>query len=332
MKICVYFQPRTDLDNFEGARLRKSVKSALELKNIAYAKNIIDSYNLIHFFSLDDELKILDASRDKIPTVYSALLCETDKTTRIFDLKNGEYVADARIRVLNKIDLILVSDKVSKDALIKQGITSKIEIVPVGVKISRFYLKDCFEDDLFNKNFQIDDSTRFVVTIGTYEDKDKFESLMKIAALCPQYTFFYFGMTRKKKKPYKNKRIPSNLRFYPLADEELYVSMLKKAALYLSFDNRRHNPITLLDVAASKTQIVAMAPLYPNEEILKQMDPYIGKDEEEVAALITNLMEDKLPLRVEKAFKVAQENSIDKLGDKLVDLYEKLIKEKAKND
>ena len=89
MKICVYFEPREKFDNFEGARLRKSIKDALELKNIPYAKNIVDSYDLIHFCSLDDELKILDAKTDHIPTVFTALMCEVDKTSRIYEIKNG---------------------------------------------------------------------------------------------------------------------------------------------------------------------------------------------------------------------------------------------------
>ena len=61
MKICVFFQPKDKYDNFEGMRLRKSIKGALELVDVPYSRNIIDNYDIIHFVSPDDELKINDA-------------------------------------------------------------------------------------------------------------------------------------------------------------------------------------------------------------------------------------------------------------------------------
>ena len=67
MKICVYFQPTIENDNFEGMRLRKNIKGALELHNIPYAKNLLDTYDIVHFMSLDDEAKIIDENGNGVP-------------------------------------------------------------------------------------------------------------------------------------------------------------------------------------------------------------------------------------------------------------------------
>lgn len=328
MKICVYFQPKLKFDNFEGTRLRKSIKGALELRNIPYAKNIVDSYNIVHFCSLEDETKIVDANEARIPTVFSACTAETDKFTRIFHLVNGVSTIDNRaLRVLNKVDVILVNDLASKKMLRDSGITSKIEIVPVGVKISRFRPMYGIEDKLFNRYFQLDDDAKFVVCGGTYEDKEKFESLIKIARLCPKYKFFYFGPSNKR-RPYRNRKIPSNLSFHPLINDELYCSMLKQASVYLVFDNRRHAILPLMDAAASKTQIVALEPTHSNEEILRETKAYVMYNEEMAADTINKLIAGELESHVEEAYKFATTNSLEAFGFSLEKIYSSLLKEK----
>lgn len=328
MKICVYFQPKLKFDNFEGTRLRKSIKGALELRNIPYAKNIVDSYNIIHFCSLEDETKILDAYEAKIPTVFSAYSAEADKFTRIYHLVNGVNTIDNRaLRVLNKVDVILVNEFGAKELLQSSGITSRIEVVPLGVKTSRFRPMYGIEDKLFNHYFQLDDDAKIIIAGGTYEDKDKFESLIKIASLCPKYRFFYFGPSTKR-KPYKNRKIPSNLSFHPLINDELYCSMMKQASVYLAFDNRRHTPLPLMDAAASKTQIVALEPALANEEILKSLGAYIVYNEEMAADTIAQLIEGHLESHIKEAYKIATNNSLEAFGLSLEKIYDSLLKEK----
>ena len=89
MKPCIYFSPKANKDNFEGARLRKNIKGALEIKNIDYAKSIFDRHDLVHFISLDDESKIDDALENNIKVVFSALTCENDPAARILSYKSS---------------------------------------------------------------------------------------------------------------------------------------------------------------------------------------------------------------------------------------------------
>ena len=333
MKICVFFQPKDKYDNFEGMRLRKSIKGALELVDVPYSRNIIDRYDIIHFVSPDDELKINDVIEEGIPTVFSALMSETDIATRLFDLKNGTYSLSPRaLRMLNKVDLILVCDEISKQLLIENGVTTRIDIVPVGVNTARFEMTSQLESDIFYNYYQLTKDTKFVVSVGSYEDKDKFKALCEIARFCPNYHFYYFGRSKSKKSPPKIKNTPRNVKFHLLTNDEIYCSMMKNASIYLSFDNRRHNPITLLDAAASKTQIVALSPTHHNEELLNKLHAYVGDSTPEVASIITNLLTGKLELKIKDAYKVAQENSLRKLGAVLKDEYTSLLEGGNEND
>ena len=54
MKTLVYFQPSSKNDNFEGARMRKTIKGALEVVDSKYTSNLYDDYDVAHFMSPDD--------------------------------------------------------------------------------------------------------------------------------------------------------------------------------------------------------------------------------------------------------------------------------------
>lgn len=333
MKICVFFQPKDKYDNFEGARLRKSIKGALELVDVPYSRNLIDNYDVIHFVSPDDELKISDAKEEGIPTVFSAGLAETDISTRLFELKGDNHIISARaLRTLNKVDLILTCDEVIKDLLIKNGVHTKIEVVPLGVNTARFEMTSQLQSDIFYNYYQLSKDTKFVVSVGSYEDKEKFKALLEIARFCPNYNFYYFGRSKSKRKAPKIKNAPRNISFHLLVNDEIYCSMMKNASVFLAFDNRRYNPITLFDAAASKTQIVALSPLYNNKDLLRKLNAYVGDSTPEVASIITKIMNGELETKTELAYKVAQENSLRKLGLALKKNYDSLLKGEDEND
>ena len=54
MKVLVSFNPGKKIDNFEGVRLRKCIKGALEIASIPYTTYIGDEYDVAHFISPRD--------------------------------------------------------------------------------------------------------------------------------------------------------------------------------------------------------------------------------------------------------------------------------------
>ncbi len=318
---------------FEGARLRKSLKGALEANNIVYAKDIVDSYDLIHFISLDDELKINDAKEEKIPVVFSALNCESDDRAKILSEKEDTYFLSPKaVRTLNKCDAVIVNDNDSKLLFENNGIKSRIEIISPGVNLTRFEFKEKLVENIFYNYYQLDKDQKFVAIIANYKDRDLRKEIIAIAEACPKIRFFYFGNARIGKVAHMMKKtLPNNLRFSPLANNEIYCSMMKCASIYLSLDNSHHSPITLLDAAASKTQVVALEPTKLNDEMLKNLHAYIGQSPEEVANIINKLISGELASTVDEAYKYAQENSLENVGKKLINLYNSLIGGK-KND
>lgn len=87
MRIFISFQPRLKYDNFEGSRLRKSIKGALEVSSISYTSNIEEEFDIAHFISLDDEYLIHKCLSMHKPVVISALYCETDPVASFLTYK-----------------------------------------------------------------------------------------------------------------------------------------------------------------------------------------------------------------------------------------------------
>ena len=90
MKVLVYFAPNKRTDNFEGVRLRKCIKGALEIAGVNYTTYIGDEYDVAHFISPKDEGKINEVISNDIPVVISALYCESDPSASWLDYKSNK--------------------------------------------------------------------------------------------------------------------------------------------------------------------------------------------------------------------------------------------------
>ena len=139
MKVLVYFTPNKNTDNFEGVRLRKSIKGALEIADVHYTTYIGDEYDVAHFISPRDESKINEVVANNIPVVISALHCESDPAASWLDYKASKdgkreiILSLKNVKILNKATLVLVPSEGAKELLINSGVTSDIEIISPGL-------------------------------------------------------------------------------------------------------------------------------------------------------------------------------------------------------
>ncbi len=341
MKICVYFKPRIQRDNFEGTRLRKSLKGALEANSISYTSALIDDYEIIHFLSLNDEAKINDAIERGKKVIFNALYCEGDISTRCTYIENDKcHLLTKAKHILNKVHVVMAPNDDAKDFLIKEGITTKIVAIPPSVSIYRFEnkTKNTAGDELFFNYFQIDRSIKYIATIGDYSSLATVEFLSKIASLCPKYLFLFFGqMKRNEPASYLynlRKKIPSNLKLAPIMSDEIYSSLLRNASLYFTFDNLKFCILSLFDASICKTQIVSIEPLSHNKIQLKELGAIVANDENDLSVKIDDFMNGKLPSNIPLAYNYVCNRSLLQFGSELKSLYETMLKpqEEKEND
>ena len=332
MRPCIYFAPKAQLDNFQGTRLRKNLKGSLELVNLEYAKNLFDEHDLAHFLTVNDESKIDDEIDAGVKVVFSALYAEEDPSCRIFSPnKDEKELSNKALRLLNKVDLVLVPTEEDKKLLKNNDVVSRIEVLSPGVNLSRFRKTGSEEDEVFFEYSQIEKHSKCIASVGALNDKETIEKLFEIARLLPDYKFFYFGPGKHPwSSLFKRHKIPGNVKLSGLTNDEVYCSLLKQIKHFLVLgETNASSLLTLLEVMASKTDIITLNNVKNNKEILiKEKRAHVCANNEEIVATIKGIDNGKIPSLAEEGYKYAKKNSLANLGPKLVNLYQSLMEDK----
>ncbi|NCA97008.1 MAG: hypothetical protein EOM77_02340 [Bacteroidia bacterium] len=332
MKVFVHFQPRVMKDVYEGMRLRKNIKGALELSNIEIAKNSIDSYDVAHFLSVADEMKINDAIEAKIPVVFSALMCESDPVAKITETtRDGEVrLSNRALRILNKVNVVIVPSASGQKFLVEQGVKTKIIVLSPGVNIARFEKNDQVEADLFYRYFRLNKDAKTVVAFGQYDSKEEIRNIVEIAQACPQFKFLYFGQSKHMlllsgKIRRLLRKSPKNVKFNPIIPEDVYRSVMMNANVFLIVNRNKYNAITMLDAMAAKCQIIGLGPIKYDAKVLKKGYAYIADTLPIVAESIKKYFAGELPPTATKAYAIAKAESLTEIGKELEKIYRSLI-------
>jgi len=333
MRVLIYFKPKEKFDNFEGARLRKTIKGALEVADIDYTAKDVDYYDIAHFISPNDESRINSCIENNIPVVMSALYCESDLEASYLEYSTKKEVRSIALtakalRVLNKVTLVLVPSEESKEFLVSAGVTTPIEVVPTGVNLSRFsYLRDD-EKEVFYRYYREDKNKKIVVSIGSYDNVDGLSAFIKAAKLNPNCAFYNFAQKNVKlntKLKIIIKRSPKNCHFVDVPDDDIYRSALVNSDVFMYNGYDAAGIVSVLEAMAAKTEIVIRnQPLFSNI-LVNEKTCHIGNYSETLTAIACDCLNGKIYPTKEEAFKYASTQGIDIVGERLKDIYESLL-------
>ena len=267
MKAFVHFQPNPIFDDFEGARLRKTIKSALEVLEIRHTDTLMDDFDIAHFIYIEDENMIQELKERNIPIIVSALYCEDDPCASYIEYKNkdGERIYSVKakaIKFLESADLILVPNQPAKDILLAAGIKTKIVICPPGVNFSRFDFSRDDEKELFYRYFSCEQGKKIALAIGDCSDEvDGLGVISKAAQICKDVNFYYLVKSEKNNKlSRKNRkeirRVPHNVHFATVVPDDIYRSALLNADVYIHPGYKPAGLVSIYEAMASKCQLI----------------------------------------------------------------------------
>ena len=329
MRVLIYFKPKEKFDNFEGTRLRKTIKGALEINNIDYTSEFVDHYDIAHFISPNDEARINTCLENGIPVVMSALYTESDMEASYVEYSSKKEKRSIGLfpkaaKVLNKVNLILVPTEEAKEFLINNGITTPIEIVPTGVNISRFnYLRDD-EKEVFYRYYREDKNKKLVISIGSYDNIDGVSAFIKTAKLNPNCAFYYFAQYNSKsnfKSRITIRRAPKNCHFVSVPEDDIYRSALVNSTLFMYNGYDIAGIVSVLEAMAAKTEIVIRSqPLFSNI-LINEKTCHIGQYSETLTAIACDCLNSKIYPTTEEAFNYAASQGLDKVGERLKEIY-----------
>ena len=340
MKTLVYFRPLLKNDNFEGARMRKTIKGALEIVDSKYTSNLYDDYDVAHFMSPDDEIKLNIALERKVPVVVSALFGEDDPTTRFINHKNKDgkrtnTLKPKALRMLNKANLVIVPTESAKDFLVNSGVTQPIKVCLPGVNLSRFNFSREDEKELFYRYFREDRNKKIVMAMGEYSyNMEGIHALINAAIKRPDVAFYYIGCESLGSSVGKAKRIikssPKNMHFINILPDDIYRSMLLNADVFMLPGYNVAGIISTEEAMAAKCQlIVRKSAMFP-EFLKNEKTAYIAEFSETLTSLCLDYLDEKIKPTIEEAYRKISLYNLENFGKQLLNLYSEVIADNNK--
>ena len=333
MRVLVSFKPKEKYDHFEGARLRKSIKGALELSNTPYTDDEKDVYDIAHFISYKDEITIDRVLSQKIPVVFSALYCESDLKCALTTYKKvGKetklVIKKEALKVLNKVNVVLTPNEKCKAFLIDNGVKTKIEIVPPAVNVARFGFLPEVEKSIFYHYYQENPDKELAVALGRFDNLNGVNAFIKAAKLNPDVLFYYFAQDAIKLSTMIRtmmKRVPSNLKFKKIPNDDVYRSALVNAKTYVYCGYDIIGAVSLMEAMASKNEIIVRKQELYDDLLIDGTTCHVGEFSETISTLIDDVIKGNLYPTAENAFKLAITYGIDSLSKQLNEIYSTLL-------
>ena len=337
MKILVSFQPNKKASDFEGARMRKTIKGSLEVLNIEYTTSIVDKYDIMHLISVEDDSKANDAKESNIPLVISALYCEDDSLANYIDYKNKDgnrtlSLKPKGLKFLNKANVVMVPSNNAKEFLMENGVKSDIQVVPYGVNISRFDFSREDEKDIFYRYFRENRSKRLVVAMGEYDNNmDGIHSFINAAKKCPDVLFYYIGRESVPGilKSFKMSRLiassPKNVKFHGIIPDDVYRSALMNADIFMLPGYKVSGIVSLYDAMAAKCQLIVREQAVFADLLEDGKTAYLAKYSETLTSLTKDYFQGKLKPTIEKAYEEVSKHTLETLGNDLKWVYQQQI-------
>ncbi len=331
MKIFIHFDPGSSKDIFEGMRLRKNIKGALELNDVTWVDSIYAMPDVAHLMSPQDETLAKNVKAEGISLVVSALYAEDDPVASFLNERlNGELTFSLKAKKLLELaDVILVPSFFAKSLVEKEFPNKRIEIVTPGVNIVRFNSIDLLSQRAFQRYERISSDENYFLIVGDYEDKKNIQMIRSLTSAIPECRFFFLGGKYGNKAwslRRMNKKNQKNLIFSPIIPDDIYCSALKGAAGLLVFEGMTENQMVLLEAFAAKTAVFYVGNL-ENSEIAKEYSDSITnlKTQEDVINFLPSFSPKSLEETIMSGYKVAKDNNLKKLGRSLKTIYKSLI-------
>ena len=335
MKVLVYFQPNPKFDNFEGTRMRKIIKGALEMVETQHTSNILDDYDVAHFMSPNDESKMNVVIERKIPVVVSALFGEDDPFTRFLDYKSKDgnrtsTIKAKALKMMNKANLVLVPTESAKEFLANNGVTAPIEVAIPGVNLSRFDFSREDEKQLFYRYFVEDENKKLVLALGEYSNNmEGVHAFINAAEKKPDVNFYYVGCETfeanygRAKKIIKNS--PKNVHFVNIVPDDIYRSMLLNADVFMLPGYHLTGVVSIEEAMASKCQLIVRKTAVFPEFLKNEKTAYIAEFSETLTSLCVDYLDGKLKSTTDEAYQKITEHSLMNFGHQLLEIYSKQI-------
>ena len=342
MKPLIYLKINPKYENFEANALKNKIQELLIDQNVVYSTSLIsDDYDVAHFINLDDVSYFSNNSKKNIKKVISLFYSENDIYGNILKITNKKdekeflpyEISNYDIKILNLLDLILVPSNEAKNYLINIGITKKIEILKMPLKISNYELKNSILHKAIYSYFRLKEDSFLIVTTVKHNDIEAFKNLFVLLEKFPKATFVCISQFANKgllniKIKSLLKRKPKNLIFTTPLTIDLYNSLMYNAKIFLNLSSIPSSVLECYEAMASKTQIFALESSCFKDILIDKKNCYLYNNIDLLRVGIDQYLLKLIDSTTDDAFNEVKEMTISESANKLINYYKVLTEEK----
>lgn len=332
MKVLLYTEGQKMTKNSGLGKAIKHQMKALESANVEYTTNLKDDYDIIHinFYGPRSYHLAKKAHRLGKKVVYHAHSTEEDyKNGFILAKQTAHLFKNWLIKCYSLGDVIVTPTPYSKRLLEGYGIKRKIYAISNGIELDLFK-KDEAAGKRFRKKYNYTEKDKVIIGIGLYITRKGIVDFVELAKRLPEYKFIWFGYsplaaaTEDVRKAVNTKL--DNLLFAGYVEQQVIKDAMNGCDIYLFPTYEETEGIPIIEACACKTTaIIRDIPIF--EEMLEDgVNVYKAKTIDEFEDKIKKVITGKLPKVGEKAYKVAEERDIKKVGEQLKQVYEDVMK------
>ncbi len=329
MRPFIYFDQKRDVP-FEGIRLRKNLKGALELNNIEYVTSFLASPDIFHTICSLKDNQIFDCRSNDVKIVASPFFAPHDYDAKFLEKdKDGFILTRLGALTLMGSDLIIVPSEEAKEYLSSLGAKAPIEIMTPGINLTRFQLVDELEKNVFSRYARISTNEKYFISSGDYQDFEGLKRLGHLAKANSKIRFFFVGSNSKGKlSPRDSKRLSKqygqNITFLYLLNDDLYRSALSGASGYLSLGDLPNHMATL-EAMSAKIPVYEWRNLRFGNLSIDGQTGFVFENIDKLNETFTKECQKPSNATIIEAYEFAKKNSLKNLGEKLMLTYEKVL-------
>lgn len=334
MKIKLYFGKEDAIKKSGIGRALVHQKSALEKNGIEYTTNKEDlDYDILHINTIwPDSLKVIkQARRNNKKIIYHAHSTQEDfRNSFMFSNLIAPLFKKWLVYIYSKADYILTPTPYSKKLLEGYKLHKPIEDVSNGVDLTLFN-PTTSQIEEFTKAFHIQKEDVLIISVGWLFERKGFDTFVEVAKKMPSYKFMWFGdvklsnPTRKIRNIINN--LPDNVILPGYVDSSLLRGAYGRSTAFFFPSREETEGIVVLEALSCKTQMVIRDIPVFEEWLEDKKNCYKGNDVDDFVTIINGLANNEYPRTVEEGYVVAKERELSKIGLKLKDIYERVLKQ-----
>jgi 1,2-diacylglycerol-3-alpha-glucose alpha-1,2-glucosyltransferase len=333
LKILLYFEGERILAKSGIGRALDHQKRALSEVGIDYTLDPeCTDYDILHIntYGINSHNMLKKARKLEKKVIYHAHSTEEDfRNSFIGSNQLSPLVKKYLVGLYSKADYLITPTPYSKKLLQSYGIQVPISAISNGIDLKRFE-PNLSKEQQFKEYFDIREEQKVIICVGLFFERKGITDFVELAGRFPEYRFIWFGHTPMYSIP-KNIRDlvkenhPKNVEFPGYIKGDIIEGAYSAADLFFFPSHEETEGIVILEALASRQQVLVRdIPVYEGW-LEDKVNCYMGTNLNEFQEYVTQLLNNEIPNTREQGFKVAQEKSIQQIGQELKAVYEKVL-------